>query len=315
MKFLVTLLIVLVTFATADAAKVDIYKAALQNQTFTLKYKVTEFVKRSISKDADVDVLNRTIREAETSGKLDVATGGVIVFDNDNSYIENSHDAYEEYMGFMYRPAQVTGNDYTKQLKHFPTGGKAILRKDGKIQKFSFDLKGTSKIYRSVPNKSREELIKEIVDILNSGKMTKSEYAEYYRNINYYSKHFGEYNYGNTEIYRALQPILPPDRIIAFSNTPTYDFVSSGTLQNGLTYEDFYGEKNNFHSAVRYYFEGDKMIRIATFDYTKVENVIKTYEKHVIDIEEFLTTADENYLQLPANLQDTNKQDKDGGKK
>ena len=42
MKFLVTLLIALVTFATADAAKVDIYKNAIANKTFTLKYKTRQ---------------------------------------------------------------------------------------------------------------------------------------------------------------------------------------------------------------------------------------------------------------------------------
>ncbi len=112
-----------------------------------------------------------------------------------------------------------------------------------------------------------------------------------------------------------MQPILPPEQVILTPNTPIYKFAGAGNLSGGLTYEDFYGEKNNTHYAIRYYFSGDKMTKIATFTYLKDEGGVQYYEKHVIDIEEFLTAADENYLQLPANLKDTTKRTKDGGKK
>ena len=39
------------------------------------------------------------------------------------------------------------------------------------------------------------------------------------------------------------------------------------------------------------------MTKIATFTYIKNAGVVQYYEKHVIDIEEFLTTADENKTQ------------------
>ena len=60
MKFLVTLLIALVTFATADAAKVDIYKNAMANKTFTLKYKINEFPIHNINKDFNQNVSYKT---------------------------------------------------------------------------------------------------------------------------------------------------------------------------------------------------------------------------------------------------------------
>ena len=111
-----------------------------------------------------------------------------------------------------------------------------------------------------------------------------------------------------------MAAVLPADRIIATPTTPVYKFVGSGTLDSGLSYEDFTAEKNNTFYALRYYFSGDKMVKIAMFNYTKSGGAITGYEKHVLDIEEFSTAPDANYLQLPPGLKDATKR-KDGGKK
>ena len=300
MKFLVTLLIVLVTFATADAAKVDIYKNAIANKTFTLKYKVNEFPIHNISKEVTFKTnfwgKDKITTKSNTQQEKD--SGGIIVFNKEDTYLEQSFDIPVMNAGFL-----VTGKT------NFKPGGGATLFKNGETFSFSFELNedGTKKYFSQNMWGGRTSKVK-----AQSKKAVEKNDERIAKYLNPYQKLFIDYNFGNTDLYQALAPILPPSQVIATPNTPTYNFVGSGNLDGGLTYEDFYGEKNNFHSAIRYYFSGDKMVKIATFNYLKDENKISFYEKHVIDIEEFLTTADENYLQLPENLQDTTKRE-DGG--
>lgn len=232
MKFLVTLFIALVTFSTANAAKVDIYKDAIANKTFALRYKINEISVHNLNKDFNKNVIHKTDFFGHSQIKIDTSkknkqktnTEGIIVFNKVNNYKITDRAAKEA----------------------------------EKIEKYS----------------------------------------------NPYQQLFRDYNFGNTELYQALLPILPPNRIIATPNTPIYNFVGSGNLDGDLTYEDFYGEKNNFHSAIRYYFNGDKMIKIATFNYLKDENRVQFYEKYVIDITAFLNTEDEISSRIPSNLQD-----------
>ena len=91
----------------------------------------------------------------------------------------------------------------------------------------------------------------------------------------------------------------------------TYKFIGSGNLEGGLSFEDFASDRNNIFSAVRYYFEGDKLVKIAQASYLKNGNEIAAYEKSVINITEFSTTADQKYLSLPAELKDKTKRDKE----
>ena len=309
MKFLVTLLIALVTFATADAAKVDIYKAAFQNKTFTLKYKVNEFPIRSVNKKATTAQNgsgSQTISSAVGMGAVN--SGGVIVMNNKDSYFENSYDAFT----WIFKNKDIKIKNFESkgsEIRHdIKAGGSATLFKDSETFKFVFEINddGTKNYFnrdmwggKNIKVKAQSEKDAEKIE----------KYSDPYQKL------FQDYNFGNQDLYQALAPILPPEQVIVTPNTPIYKFAGAGNLSSGLTYEDFYGEKNNTHYAIRYYFSGDKMTKIATFTYLKDESVVQYYEKHVIDIEEFLTTADENYLKLPEGLQDTTKRDKDGGKK
>lgn len=302
MKFLVTLLIALVTFATADATKVDIYKAALQNKTFTLKYKVNEFPIRSVNKKTatarNIGFKNISISSAVGTGAVN--SGGVIVFNKGDSYFENSYDAFT----WIFKNKDVRTKNFESkgtEIRHdIKAGGNATLFKDGETFNFVFEFNedGTKNYFVRDGWGGKNSKVKAVSE-------KKLEQKE--KHSDPYQKLFQDYNFGNQDLYQALQPILPPEQVIVTPNTPIYKFAGAGNLSGGLTYEDFYGEKNNTHYAIRYYFSGDKMTKIATFTYFKDEGGVQFYEKHVIDIEEFLTAADENYLQLPANLKDTTK--------
>ena len=120
-----------------------------------------------------------------------------------------------------------------------------------------------------------------------------------------------EYSLGYPTLTNAFIPLLPPEKVIDTPQTPKYKFIGSGNLGNNLSFEDFASDRNNIFSAVRYYFEGDKLVKIAQASYLKNGNEIAAYEKSVINITEFSTTADQNYLSLPADLKDITKRDKE----
>ncbi len=126
-----------------------------------------------------------------------------------------------------------------------------------------------------------------------------------------------QYSYGRSGIsslIEAFAPIIPPEKIIATPYTPEYKFIGSGNLDDGLSYEDFFGSKNGFNCAIRYYFSGDTLTKIAVFNYVADDLRIQSYEKYLVQIDEFSATPDQSYLTLPSQLKDTTKRDKEVSK-
>ena len=304
MKFIVTLLIALSFFAAADAAKVDIYRNAVQNKTFTLKYRITEFPVRVLNREANVNVRSwkPSIADSGHFNDNSINTGGIIVFDGENSYIEDFHDAYE--IAFV----EKMNGEETQFRSKVNERGICFLMKDGEFFNFFWEMDDGVKKYYGSKNffGGNNNKVKAANEEKNQNPMDK---------INPYAVISIKYDFGNTDLSAALSAVLPADRIIATPNKPVYKFVGSGTLDGGLSYEDFSAEKNNTFYALRYYFSGDKMVKIAMFNYTKSGGAITGYEKHVLDIEEFSTASDKTYLQLPSDLKDTTKRSKDGDKK
>ena len=303
MKFFVTLLIALSIFSVADAAKVDVYRNAVQNKTFTLRYRITEFPIRISNREANVNVSSWSPSIAARGHFNDnsINTGGIVVFDGRNSYIEIFHDAYETTF------VRKMNGEETHSAQKIKEGGICFLMKDGEFFNFFWEMDDGVKNYYGSKGFFGGK----------SSKVKASSEGKYQNQMDKFSPYTIisiEYDFANADLAAALAAVLPADRIIATPTTPVYKFVGSGTLDSGLSYEDFTAEKNNTFYALRYYFSGDKMVKIAMFNYTKSGGVITGYEKHVLDIEEFSTAPDANYLQLPAGLKDATKR-KDGGKK
>lgn len=169
-----------------------------------------------------------------------------------------------------------------------------ILKKNGEI--FRFYSYGHSKTYYSFNQDNKISAnLEEEMGLMNSLDVL-----------------YEDYSYGI--LTTALLPIVSPDKIIATPYTPEYKFVDSGTLDNRLYYEDFFGSKNGFNCAIRYYFSGDTLAKIAVFDYVMKDSHVQSYEKYLIKINEFSSTPDQKYLTLPAELKDKTKRNK-GAKK
>ena len=93
-------------------------------------------------------------------------------------------------------------------------------------------------------------------------------------------------------------------------NLPVYEFLGAGSLSDGLNYEDYYDSQSNNFYAVRYYFDGNQLVKIATLSYVKQNGTIVSYEKSITGITEFSITPDPKYLALPTELKDATKRSK-----
>ncbi len=302
MKFLVTLLIALLTFATADAAKVDIYRDAIKNKTFTLKYKIYPFPYHTTNRETKIFInqyggAEKITDEDPVQMKSELKSTGIVVFDKDRSYIESVYyglpdgdSVYTKDEGYS---ALIKNDEIFEFLIQFSKGKKRYWG----ITSWGFK---TSKV-KAEPIQKFEERKKQIFDRTDP-----------------YTRLLLDYriDYDNYNLEDALKPLFPPENVVVTPDNPICEFFAEGTLESGLTFEDFYGEKNNtFKKVIRYYFDGDKMVKIAVFHFSNNERGILRYKKYIVDIEEFSTTPDEKYFKMPEGITDATKRDKDGGKK
>ena len=266
MKFVMTMVVTLLMIVSVGkAAKVDMYRDALINKSFTLKYEIITPPIRQVNKEATIQ--KRFFKEAEVVDKNSVNNlkhGGIIVVDGENKYNETSYS----------------------------NGGVCELNKDGESFVYYWKMKNNQKEYYGSRNAF--------------GGGSRSIKAQKENDTLSYSSLMNEYDY-DSELTQAFAVILPPDEIVASPYNPQYKFLGSGTLNNGLSYEDFVSIQNNTYYAARYYFDGNNLVKIAMADYTDVQGSVSNYEKIVISIKEFSTTPDETYLSLPSTLKDKTK--------
>lgn len=269
--FLILTAILFFVSAQTEAAKVDIYRDAISKSSFTFKYKIVTFPTHRTRKDA---LLNRksfqSVRIYDAAKNVKANLGGVVVFDGKDKYMET-----------------MTPDDKDKAT------GICKLIKDGEVFNYHWDIKKGEKRFYSDIN----------FDMFggahHSEKVQSYSYSE-----NTYQAMFEDYNFGSRVIQNALAPIIPLEKIIATADTPKYQFAGSGSLNDGTTHEDFTADDGDNFYATRFYFDGDKLIKIATMNYSESSG---NFEKSLIEVTEFSTTPDQSYLKLPTTLKDTTK--------
>ena len=151
--------------------------------------------------------------------------------------------------------------------------------------------------------------------IFTKYKSKKSTGYEYYGNKrgkveanqrNYLAEMISGESFGDENFSRLLNAMLNNDEKSA--DMLQYEFIAEGELDNGLSYED-YGAKseNDELNAIRYYFEDDKLIKIAYASYGLNKHGNAEGTKFIVRIREFTNAADSNLLKLPAELVDVTK--------
>lgn len=286
-----------------EAAKIDVYRDAIINKNFTLKYEIETVPVYNSMREGSLtfrgNLLNK-VRQKST----DRPCKGIIVVSGADRYTEIHHDAYETTLGNL-SDLTLAGRynlkvDVQNNKIKVPESGSCVLIKDEELFQFIWSKDGNKRKYKGKVKwwefKSGE--VKANADISRTP----------------YQDLLEEFNYGVPEVAGILLPMLPKDKVIATPWTPDYKFFGSGSLSNGLTYEDYVSDKNNLYSAVRYYFSGNNLVKVAVANYLKNDGKVQSYEKKVININEFSTSADQTYLKLPEGLKDTTQRDKEDSK-
>ena len=109
-------------------------------------------------------------------------------------------------------------------------------------------------------------------------------------------------SFGTDEVSRLLGAMLPASEVPA--GRPSYQYVGAGSLADGLSYEDYRASSSEGLEAIRYYFEGAKLVRIASASYNRDANGSLVGHKCILKIEEFSSVPDAGKLALPANLKE-----------
>ena len=115
-------------------------------------------------------------------------------------------------------------------------------------------------------------------------------------------------DFGDREMTRILNALLPDDKKV--DGTVIYTRAGSGTLANGINYFDLKAvnpAENVIFDAIRYYFENGNLVKIEAGKYYKTKTGKLDGTRTIINIQEFSSEAEPEYLNLPAELKDVTK--------
>lgn len=126
--------------------------------------------------------------------------------------------------------------------------------------------------------------------------------GEHYTARNPFDAMMQEMDYGDPRIAKMLAIIYPPDPTQTFLDMPEYSLVDSGTLESGLSYEDYAASEEGRYYAARYYFDKGQLVKFASAVFPESLNVDEGIELSLIMIEEFSPVPDSQYLSLPSGL-------------
>ncbi len=115
-------------------------------------------------------------------------------------------------------------------------------------------------------------------------------------------------SYGDSDMSHFLNAILPNTEKSAQNSS--YRFIAQGRLANGLFYEDYRSDDNGITEAVRYYFSGNNLVKIAAASYHKNSDGKIDGRRCIIKIQEFSSTPDKSLLKLPEGVKDETKRKK-----
>lgn len=176
----------------------------------------------------------------------------------------------------------VNGDDKYEEIS---TGRISVCRliKEDKVYFFSKEIKGDKTIYYGNEGKGK---------VSASGRNLKSE-------------HFSGYSYGDESLTRSLNAILPLE--LMPNVLPVYHRIAEGRLGNCFSYVDLCTEQNEWSEAFRYYFSGNKLVKIIGLSLTRDNQGKEVPKKALIKIEEFSPNVLHEYLSLPKELKEVNR--------
>lgn len=113
--------------------------------------------------------------------------------------------------------------------------------------------------------------------------------------------------FGGSDMTRLLNAMLPDS--IKSNDMPSYRYVNSGWLSNGLNYVDYKSSGRDME-AIRYYFNGYTLVKIASAQFVYDNNGKLQARRCIIKINEFSPTPAKEYFNLPEGVKDATKKPK-----
>lgn len=113
--------------------------------------------------------------------------------------------------------------------------------------------------------------------------------------------------FGGADMTRLLNAILPDGA--KSKDMPSYRYVNSGWLSNGMNYVD-YKSSGNDTEVIRYYFNGYTLVKIASAQFIYDDKGQLQARRCIIKINEFSPTPAKEYLSLPDGVKDATKKPK-----
>lgn len=117
---------------------------------------------------------------------------------------------------------------------------------------------------------------------------------------------------GDNEMNRLLDAIMPNNNKV--EGTVIYQRVHSGTLADGRYYVDLKAVNpgsNAIFDAIRYYFEGNRLVKIEAGQYFTNKFGEVDGVRTIINVHEFSASVDNKLLKLPPELKDVTKRETD----
>ena len=127
-------------------------------------------------------------------------------------------------------------------------------------------------------------------------------------NKNYIAEILENESYGDSDMSRLINAILPNSN--KNSQTAEYKLVAQGELENNTFYEDYRADIDGKPEIVRYYFEGDDLVKIASASFYSTSDGKNNGRRCIIKIDKFSAEPEESLLQLPKGVKDETKRRK-----
>ena len=184
-----------------------------------------------------------------------------------------------EYVSRAYRGVLVLNGSEKYEEKAYDDYAKSILTTGGKEFLFTRDLESKKPVYYGNRGK---------------GKVAGTD-ADIERSLIY-----GE-SFGDADVTRVLSILLSPEKKPL--GTPRFEEVGAGTLADGMSYEDYRAEEADSLEAVRFYFDGARLTRIASITYRTEGDKVRA-RKCILRIDRFDAAPDAAYLTLPKGMKE-----------
>lgn len=283
-SLLIFTLIFTVCVSQVNASALDKYRAIISSGHFTFKCSMLSYSTKEIRNAIGMPE-DRYITPSES----------------DRQMSEQKTRQERANQGFFTRPVDIFVMDGDNRYTEI--GSKCKLIKDGEVYTFCH-----VHMYDSLNGIAKDEYV--------GGHISKRGYVhqdEIMPGKNYWPQ--GRYlmyersfqsqdeveDVGAPMLMKMLAVIYPLSR--ANVELPEYSFVKNGQTADGDSYEDYSGELGGRFHAVRCYFRGGELVKMAYASYVKdAERPQDEAEKYVIEIKEISSVPERRYFSLPVEL-------------